>query len=82
MTTTSAETRDFTTTTLAGEVVVKLTFTQWYEKVSAVVVRLSGVSADDLPDFDSWSMWNDGTLPYIAAREALEEADFPFDESY
>lgn len=57
-----------------------LTFQEWKRDVNRELARTSGLTADDLPDFDYYNAWADGESAADAAREVLEEADFPFDD--
>ena len=56
-----------------------MTFRQWKNRVNAQVAKTCGLGCDDLPDWDYWSAYDSGMIPSEAAREVLEEADFPFD---
>ena len=55
----------------------RLSFDNWKAAVNRHILNTCGLDADDLPDWGYWSAWNDGVSPRIAAREALEAADFP-----
>jgi hypothetical protein len=74
------ETRKFTEKLLSGKRTIELTFEAWLAMVNTAVVTISGVSLADIGDFESWALWDSGTLPYEAAREALEASDFPFED--
>lgn len=77
----SLETRTFSVTDENGApMVVEYTYYQWIGKVNRMVVRISGLSVDDLPDWNSWDAWSRGETPYEGATEALENADFPFED--
>lgn len=52
------------------------TFEEWYALVSRNLVRIAGVSADDLAD-QCWRDWYDDELtPLAAANLALENEGF------
>jgi hypothetical protein len=51
-----------------------MTFEQWKAKVEEVLRFCYGVSADDLPDVDYYSMWEDDVSPRNAARRAIRNA--------
>lgn len=57
-----------------------MTYEQWKARVNANVIDISGVSCDDIPDWDYRMAWESGETPAGAAREALECASFPFDD--
>lgn len=77
----SEETRDFTETLfLSGQRTVSLTYKQWMEMVNKACVRISGLDTESLADFESYALWDSCTLPYEAARECLENSDFPFED--
>jgi hypothetical protein len=48
-----------------------LDYDLWYAEVSRIVEDLTGLSADDLADWDYWDSWEAGTTAATAAREAL-----------
>lgn len=56
------------------------TYAQWMRAVNNHVMNLAGVSISDLGDFSSYDMWADGMPAEEAAREVLEENDFPFED--
>lgn len=55
-----------------------MSFDEWLKEVDKEVIRLSGVSYQDLADQTWWDWWNDGYGAKEAAREALENEGFPF----
>ncbi len=58
-----------------------ITYEQWMQDVDQVVGAIAfGLSVHDLPDFNSRDLFESGTTAQDAAEEALENADFPFDE--
>ena len=58
-----------------------MTFDQWMQDVDQVVGAIAfGLSVHDLPDFNSRDLFESGATAQDAAEEALENADFPFDE--
>lgn len=58
-----------------------LTYEQWIQHVDQVVGNIAfGLSIHDLPDFNSRDLFESGATAQDAAEEALEGADFPFDE--
>jgi len=50
-------------------------FDTWMSKVKAEVQKLSGVSADDLPDVAYHDWYDDGVTPSRAARRAVKNAE-------
>jgi hypothetical protein len=58
-----------------------MTFDQWMQNVDQVVGSIAfGLSVHDLPDIHFRDLFDSGTTAQDAAEEALENADFPFDE--
>ena len=58
-----------------------ITYEQWMQDVDQVVGAIAfGLSVHDLPDFNSRDLFESGATAQEAAEEALEGADFPFDE--
>ena len=53
-----------------------MTFAEYMRAVDRRIQSLAGIGADDIPDWDYLSAWEDGTAPRYAAEEALEEAGF------
>ncbi len=53
----------------------KFTFEQWKEQVNRVLEARLGLSADDLPDWDYRSAYDDGILPTVAATRAMRAAE-------
>jgi hypothetical protein len=56
-----------------------MTFEQWKARVNKEVIKIAGLSCDDFADWDYYSAFRDEYTPKQAAREALEEAGFPFE---
>jgi hypothetical protein len=60
-----------------------LTFEEWKHQVNIRIARMSGLEADDLPDWDFYSAWDGEVDPKEAAesvlREACEEMCMDFD---
>ena len=50
------------------------TFDQWFKRVDAVIVRHFGIGADDLPDIDYMSLYEERVRPIRAANKALRNA--------
>ena len=58
-----------------------MTFDQWMQDVDQVVGAIAfGLSVHDLPDINFRDLFDSGATAQDAAEEALENADFPFDE--
>ena len=58
-----------------------ITYEQWMQQVDQVVGNIAfGLSVHDLPDFNSRDLFESGATAQEAAEEALENADFPFDD--
>ena len=58
-----------------------MSFEQWMEAVDQIVGKIAfGLSVYDLPDIDFRSLYQAGETAETAAEEALEAADFPFDD--
>ncbi len=58
-----------------------MTFEQWMQDVDQVVGSIAfGLSVHDLPDINFRDLFESGATAQDAAEEALENADFPFDE--
>jgi hypothetical protein len=49
-------------------------FDAWMAKVNAIVIRKTGLDADDLPDFCYLDAFEDGASPAQAARDAIRAA--------
>jgi hypothetical protein len=50
-------------------------FNQWKAKVDAILSKkLGGLTSDDLPDIDYWSLWQDRVSPSSAAAQAIRNA--------
>jgi len=58
-------------------VVNQRTFKAWQMEVDRIVTSESGVSIDDLPDWDFWDGWMCGMSPKSAAAEVLLNAGYP-----
>ena len=58
-----------------------MSFEQWMEAVDQIVGEIAfGLSVYDLPDINFRSLYQAGETAETAAEEALEAADFPFDD--
>jgi hypothetical protein len=58
-----------------------MTFEQWMKAVDQVVGEIAfGLSLYDLPDLNYRDLYDSGATAQDAAEEALENADFPFEE--
>ena len=55
-------------------------FESWMVNVDIAINNIAHVSYLDIPDFDYYASFEAGESPDDVAREALEAADFPFDE--
>lgn len=53
---------------------IQLTFEQWKKEVDDCIGSLCGLGANDLPDWNYWTAWNDSVQPYDASREVVENA--------
>ena len=51
-----------------------MTFQQWMRKVDAIIDAITGMSADDLPDYCYADAFEDGVKPATAARRAIGAA--------
>jgi hypothetical protein len=49
-------------------------FDAWMAKVNALIVKKTGVDADDLPDFCYLDEFEDGATPAQAAKAAVQAA--------
>ncbi len=52
----------------------KLSFDTWKARVQQYVLKQTGMTCDDLPDVDYYSMWENGDSPREAATEAIKYA--------
>lgn len=52
----------------------KMTFESWKKSVDLAVVKLCGLSADDLPDAPYYDWYEKGTMPAQAAKKAIRLA--------
>lgn len=52
----------------------KQTFEQWKAAVNKWIAARVGLSADDLPDWDYYGHWVDGTTPRNAAAAVIRAA--------
>ena len=57
-----------------------ISFDRWMAEVDAAVSQIAMLSVHDLPDLDFRSLYDGDESPQAAAREALKNADYPFDE--
>lgn len=55
-------------------------FDAWKRKVNRKVMRIAGLSCDDLGDACYAAEFDAGTTPEEMARIVLEENDFPFED--
>ena len=51
-----------------------MTFQQWMRKVDAIIDAITGMSADDLPDYCYADDWAYGEKPATTARRAVRAA--------
>jgi hypothetical protein len=51
-----------------------LPFAQWMHSVDLTIQRITGLSADDLPDYCYRDAYEDGLSPAQAARRAVRAA--------
>lgn len=51
---------------------MKRSFEDWMASVDRQVSASVGLSADDLPDVDYYSLYESGATPASAAREAIQ----------
>jgi hypothetical protein len=49
-------------------------FDTWKKEVEVEMIKMSGLSPDDIEDFDYWSEWKANSAPDMTAMEALENA--------
>lgn len=52
----------------------KLSFEDWQKQVNIRVIKIIGLTIDDLPDFDYWSAWDAGISPSETARDVIQAA--------
>lgn len=57
-----------------------MTFEKWMTKVDAEISRICGMTSDELPDYTYRDCFESDMDPEEAAYDALDYADFPFDE--
>lgn len=50
------------------------TFAQWKDEVERIVVKMTGVDCDSLPDWGYCVAWSQGKTPLQAARSAVRAA--------
>ena len=50
------------------------TFEDWMKKVDEAVEALTGMSEEDLPDWDAYDIWADGATPAEGAQIAIDQA--------
>jgi len=55
---------------------VKRTFDEWLEAVNEWLEQTIGISLDDLPDYNMYSLYECGESPRRAAGIVLQEAGF------
>lgn len=51
-----------------------MTFEEWKHAVDLAIQRKCGLSADDMPEWDYWSAYDDGVSPSKAAAMAIRAA--------
>jgi len=49
------------------------TMAEWLREVDAVILKIVGLTHEDLADFPIYDLWSDGTSPTDAAYECLVE---------
>ena len=55
--------------------IAQVEFARWKRSVDfEISKRVGGLTADDLPDVDYWSMWQEGKTPKQAAGRAIKNA--------
>ena len=52
----------------------QLSFDEWKTQVNIIVIRLSGMECDDLPDFDYYQDYQDSIPPSQTAHNVVEDA--------
>ena len=57
-----------------------MTYEEWMREVNRIVLGISGLGVDDIGDAPYRDRFDDSVAPHDMAREALELADFPFEE--
>ena len=51
-----------------------ITFETWKSAYTQWVIDLCGMHPDDLPDWDSYSAWQNGVTPATAAKQTIKAA--------
>lgn len=51
-----------------------ISFDRWLDAVDNILQGMIGLALDDLPDCNYRDMYDDGFLPYEAAKYAFQEA--------
>lgn len=49
-------------------------FKEWKQKVNVYVVKLTGLSCDDLPDYPYYNAYQNGDSPSVAAKDVIRAA--------
>ena len=46
----------------------------WLVNVNREVYKISGLSIDEIPDFDYWQAYDNGLSPKVTAKKAIKSA--------
>lgn len=57
-----------------------LTYSEWMKEVDKHILKIAGVTSDDLADGPSRSQYDSGVSAKEYAEELLEDEGFPFEE--
>jgi hypothetical protein len=60
----------------------KPTYFRWMQQVNSLVMKISGLITNDIPDFDYRMNYDDDITPWETACGALIAADFPFPNNF
>lgn len=58
------------------------TFEKWMKEVDLILEGFSGLESRDLPDYNYHDCFEAGQDEEQTAYEALENADYPFEDNY
>ena len=53
---------------------MKKTYEEWFKEVNAEIIRQTGFSADDLPDYCYKDAYDDGKSPKSTAKAVIKNA--------
>ena len=56
-----------------------LEYREWMSKIDRILRNTIGITTDDLADFCSRDLYDDGVSPFDAAQEALDNDDMGFE---